>query len=291
VARLVDPLVRIVRAAWLHRTVIANRPPLAVWGHRSLPAHPTKVVRPQTGHKLWPQPQHGLRWHTEHGRKVLPGRRHRGVGKEVPVELGSPAPPTAEPRQRRYRMAKAAAGAAVAVGLGLGVTAVAGAVTTPTDDSGSTSTSTPAAGATPNAGSTAPAAPDGGGRHGPGHGGPGGFGGPGIHGEFTVPGPNSGYETLDSQIGQVTAVSNTSITVKSEDGFEKTYVVDTDSVVNAGRDGIADVKTGETVRVLAVANGQTANAKQIEDVTSLGNHRQTWEPRHPAPPAPGGTTG
>ena len=188
-------------------------------------------------------------------------------------------------------MAKAAAGAAVAVGLGLGVTAVAGAVTTPKDDS-STSTSTPAPGPAPSAGSsTDPAAPDGGGPHGFGRGGHGGFGGPGIHGENTVNGPSGGYETLDSQVGQVTAVSNSSITVKSEDGFEKTYVVDTDSVVNAGRDGIADVKTGETVRILAVANGQTANAKQIEDVTSLGNHRKSWEPQRPAPPAPGGTTG
>jgi hypothetical protein len=211
------------------------------------------------------------------------------------MELGSPAPsapapPTAVPPRRRGRMAKAAAGAAVAIGLGLGVTAVAGAVTTPKDDS--TTTTAPAAAAAPNAATpTAPAPPEGGGPRGFGHGGHGGPGGPGIHGEFTTNGPNGGYQTLDSQIGQVTAVSNTSITVKSEDGFEKTYAVDTDSVVNAGRDGIADVKTGETVRILAVANGQTANAKEIEDVTSLGNHRKTWAPQRPAPPAEGGTTG
>src|SRR5204862_2692766 len=221
-----------------------TRPWLAVWGHRRLSAHPTKVLRPQLRPQLRrPQSLNRAYGPTQvaHSRSAQPlsARRHGGVGKEVPMELESPAPstaepPTAEPRRGQHRMAKAAAGAAVAVGLGLGVTAVAGAVTAPKDAS-STSTSTPAAGAAPSAGSsTAPAAGPDGGPHGFVRGGHGGFGGPGIHGENTVNGPNGGYETLDSQVGQVTAVSNSSITVKSEDGFEKTRVVYTASVGNAG---------------------------------------------------------
>ena len=108
------------------------------------------------------------------------------------------------------------------------------------------------------------------------HGGPGGFGGPGIHGEFTVPDGNGGYKTIASQVGEVVSVSSTSIELKSEDGFTKKYVVDENTLVNAGRDGIANVKTGDKVAVQAQVDGSTAKAMHVRDATNIKSLREKW---------------
>ncbi len=107
----------------------------------------------------------------------------------------------------------------------------------------------------------------------------GGFGAGGaIHGELVVPNGSGGYRTVDIQTGTVDAVSTSSITVRSADGFTKSYDVTTNTVVNAGRDGIGTVKKGDTVYVsAAVQNGKT-EAMSIIDRTSLGNIRGHWFP-------------
>jgi hypothetical protein len=170
--------------------------------------------------------------------------------------------------------------AAVAVGaLGIGVAAAQ------TDD-GSTTTTTPTT-AAPGAAPGAPA-PDaktadgprhlGGGRKG-GH----GIGmGPGIHGQFTVPDGSGGYRTFATQVGEVLKVSATSIELKSEDGFTKTYAVDDDTMVNAGRDGIADVKVGDKVGLQALVSGDTAKAVHIRDITNAKAIRDKYAPQRPA---------
>ena len=114
-----------------------------------------------------------------------------------------------------------------------------------------------------------------------------GFGFGAIHGQFTVAAPGGGYQTLDTQQGTVSAVSSSSITVKSADGFTATYSVDTNTLVNAGRDGIANVKTGDTVHVIAVVSGGTASAVEVTDGTNLRNLRGRWAPGVPFPDAPG----
>jgi hypothetical protein len=127
-------------------------------------------------------------------------------------------------------------------------------------------------------------APEEGGRKGPGfRGGKGGLGG-GIHGEFVTRAPGGGYQTLATQIGEVTSVSSSSIAVRSEDGFNRTYSVDENTLVNAGRDGIGDVADGDTVRVVAVVDGNSARAVQIFDVTSVGELRERWHPPRPERP-------
>ena len=164
-----------------------------------------------------------------------------------------------------------------------------------TDSSGTTATTLPAV-VPPSAGQFAPAAPGqpapnarpgGGFEHGH-HGGPfgkvfgmGGFGGLGrggpLHGEFTVRKPDgNGFETMAVQNGEVTAVSPSSITVKSEDGFSRTYSVDENTVVGSGRDGIGTVKTGDTVRVAGVVDGGQAKAAAVLDSTSLGKIGEHW---------------
>jgi hypothetical protein len=108
-----------------------------------------------------------------------------------------------------------------------------------------------------------------------------GFGGfgkmGGLHGEFTIKKPDgSGYETVATQTGEVTAVSPSSITVKSEDGFSRTYTVDENTVVGSGRDGIGSVKTGDTVHVAGLLDGGKASAAAVLDSTGLGQIGQHW---------------
>jgi len=100
-----------------------------------------------------------------------------------------------------------------------------------------------------------------------------------IHGEFVQPDGNGGYRTVDMQVGDVTSVSSDSISVKSADGFSKTYSVDENTVVNSGRDGIANVKNGDKVSVNGVVTNGKAAARSIQDMTTLGQIRQHWNPK------------
>jgi hypothetical protein len=101
-----------------------------------------------------------------------------------------------------------------------------------------------------------------------------------LHGEFVVPASGGGYQTEDTQRGSVTAVSTSSITVKSADGFTKKYQVTSSTLVDAQRAGIGSVKDGHQVLVLATVSGATATATTIEDLSLLQAGR----------PAPGGTS-
>ena len=114
-------------------------------------------------------------------------------------------------------------------------------------------------------------------------GGPFAFGGPGalgglfgaVHGTVVVPKPGGGYQTVAFQNGKVTAVSSTSITLHSADGYNRTYQVTSSTLVNAQRDGIGSIKTGNQVVVTATVSGSTATATRIIDVSMIqqGLHR------------------
>ena len=178
------------------------------------------------------------------------------------------APRTA--RGRSLRSGLVAAGAAVGLALaGLGV-AVA-------QTDGSTTA--------PPAHSEAPGPRQGG----PGHRGFGhrGFGMGGIHGEFTTRAPGGGYQTIASQVGEVSEVSASAVTAKSEDGFSRTYGVDDNTLVNAGNSGIGDVKQGDHVRVMAVVRDGKASAVDLNDGTQVGQLRSRWMPPRPEPPGAG----
>ena len=111
-----------------------------------------------------------------------------------------------------------------------------------------------------------------------------------VHGQFVVPKSGGGYQTVDTQRGSVTGVSATSITVKSADGFTKTYQVTSSTNVDAQRDGIGSVKTGNQVAVTATVSGTTSTAVSILDFTLLPMHAGPgWN--HNAPPSPAPTTG
>jgi hypothetical protein len=99
-----------------------------------------------------------------------------------------------------------------------------------------------------------------------------------LHGEFVTKKAGGGYQTLAVQRGEVQAVSDTSITVESEDGYSASYAVDDQTLVNAHRDGIGSVDEGETVHVAAVVSGDTATAIRVADVS---DRKATWEKIRP----------
>ena len=107
-----------------------------------------------------------------------------------------------------------------------------------------------------------------------------GMAGPGpggvVHGQVTVPKSGGGYQTVDVQRGTVTAVSSSSITVKSADGYSATYAVSSSTEVNAQAAGIGTVKDGDTVAVMATVSGKTATAASIIDLTSIQSSRGSF---------------
>jgi hypothetical protein len=114
-------------------------------------------------------------------------------------------------------------------------------------------------------------------------GGPFAFGGPGalggllgaVHGTAVVPKSGGGYQTIAFQNGKVTAVSDTSITLRSADGYSRSYQVTSSTLVNAQRDGIGSIKAGHQVIVTAAVSGSTATATRVIDASLIqqGLHR------------------
>ena len=88
---------------------------------------------------------------------------------------------------------------------------------------------------------------------------PGGAGalGSALHGEYVASDGNGGYVTKIMQTGEVTELSATSLTAKSDDGFSKTY-----TITSGQATGLA---TGDTVTVVATESGSTATATSVTD--------------------------
>jgi len=115
-----------------------------------------------------------------------------------------------------------------------------------------------------------------------------------VHGVFTVPKSGGGYQTIDVQRGTVTAVSSTSVTVKSADGYTATYAVSSKTVVDAQAAGIGSVKKGDSIFVTATVSGGTATAANVLDLTAVKAGRASFGfpmrpaqvPGLPAKPAP-----
>ena len=202
-----------------------------------------------------------------------------------PLSDSSPAQAETPARPRR-RLPRAAMAGGLAIGLALGGAGIAFAATS---SSSSTPSATAPRGTTPTPG------------HGPRGfgGGPRGFGGPGgaaglgrvVHGQFTERTASGGYQTVEIQVGKVTAVSNTSITVVSSDKYSHTYTVVASTMVDSQRDGISSVATGDQVQVTATSASGKDTATNVIDTTKIGASRKGFGfgsgPGHGgAPPAP-----
>ncbi|WP_242582036.1 hypothetical protein [Amycolatopsis sp. 195334CR] len=88
-----------------------------------------------------------------------------------------------------------------------------------------------------------------------------------LHGEYTVPDGKGGYTTEVMQLGEVTEISATSVSVKSEDGYTKTYPIDGNTTF--GRGSADDIAGGDTVTVTA-APGEGAVAKTVSERVIMG---------------------
>jgi hypothetical protein len=124
-----------------------------------------------------------------------------------------------------------------------------------------------------------PAGPGPGGPGGPGRGGMSGIAGmgpaPALHGEFVVADRNGGYTTELVQTGVLTAVSDTSITAKSADGFTQTYVITPGS-----RGANVQVAVDDTVTV----RGTKTNGAVTATAVTAGGDAQRPAPPNGSPP-------
>jgi hypothetical protein len=85
-----------------------------------------------------------------------------------------------------------------------------------------------------------------------------------LHGEVTVQGKN-GPRTIVVQRGSVTAVSATSLTVKSADGYTLTWTLAAKAAVvqDKKKVGTSALKTGEQVGVAGTKTGSADDARLI----------------------------
>ena len=128
-----------------------------------------------------------------------------------------------------------------------------------------------------------------------GQGGPGDFtaGGMGglsaaVHADYVVL-QGSQYVTMAEQTGTVSEVSSSSVTVKSSDGFTRSYALGSDVVVTnlqqrrqqaggtASQLTVADIVAGGTVRIVAAKDGSgyTAASVMVVAATSTGSTGQS----------------
>jgi hypothetical protein len=113
-----------------------------------------------------------------------------------------------------------------------------------------------------------------------------------LHSESVVKKADGTFETQLTQQGTVDAVSETSVTVKSEDGFTQSYAVNAETKITKfpapAADGspakdadgkrlrpaevaIGEIATGESVRISGVKSGNDATARQIVQGATTGS--------------------
>ncbi len=104
-----------------------------------------------------------------------------------------------------------------------------------------------------------------------------------VHAEYVVL-QGSEYTTMAEQLGTVSEVSSSSVTVKSSDGFTRSYALGADVVVSnlqqrrqqaggtATQLSVADIVAGGTVRIVAAKDGSgyTASSVMVVAATATG---------------------
>lgn len=105
--------------------------------------------------------------------------------------------------------------------------------------------------------------------HGPGERGP-REGAPGhmLHSEGVIEDADGNFVTVRMQTGEVTAISATSISVKSVDGYTSTYAINDATEQERDRTADTQAKVGDTVHVRATVDGSTATADDIHAMSA-----------------------
>jgi hypothetical protein len=83
-----------------------------------------------------------------------------------------------------------------------------------------------------------------------------------LHGEYVVADDRGGFSTLITQTGTITAISRTSVTARSADGFSQTYVTDASAPTLA---------IGDTVVIKATRKGEAAVVSTMGPPLSPGH--------------------
>ncbi|MBJ7337996.1 hypothetical protein [Mycolicibacterium sp.] len=86
-----------------------------------------------------------------------------------------------------------------------------------------------------------------------------------VHGEYVVPDGHGGFSTVVTQTGRVTAMSATSVTARSDDGFVQTYIRD------AGSASMPSFALGDQVVIDATRRGQTLTVSTMRPPPSPGH--------------------
>jgi hypothetical protein len=81
-----------------------------------------------------------------------------------------------------------------------------------------------------------------------------------LHGEFVVPDGNGAYTTVLTQTGVLTAVSDTSITAKSADGFTQIY-----TIAAGSRAANTQLAVNDTVTIRANVTNNAATATTVTE--------------------------
>lgn len=106
-----------------------------------------------------------------------------------------------------------------------------------------------------------------------------------AHGEFVVR-QKAGFATIAVQRGEITAVSATSITLASKDGYSHSYIINTATKVRSKGQTVAvgELKTGQRAMVRATKTGATFTATRVACLRDK-------PAASTAPAPPGSTTG
>ncbi|MBG0822979.1 hypothetical protein HS048_19780 [Planomonospora sp. ID91781] len=107
-----------------------------------------------------------------------------------------------------------------------------------------------------------------------------------VHGEFLVGTEDPCvFTTVFAQTGQVTAVADDSLAVRSADGFEQVYALTDDTRVVAGRRGDRPVRQDDWVVLTATREGESATAAYVYDLSRPAKkHRRGWWYQRQWPP-------
>lgn len=104
------------------------------------------------------------------------------------------------------------------------------------------------------------------------------FAGPEVHGEFTVKNKDGTFTTMVTQRGAVQSVSDSNISVKSDDGFTQSYAISSSTTIvkiaspatgtQSRRPSpqtikATDLKAGDTVAVSGTKSGTTVTANRV----------------------------
>ncbi|MDT5102538.1 MAG: hypothetical protein QOI25_51 [Mycobacterium sp.] len=92
-----------------------------------------------------------------------------------------------------------------------------------------------------------------------------------LHGEFVVADGTGTFRTVISQTGRVTAISTTSVTARSDDGYSQTYVIPAAAAT-------PPFAVGDPVTIQATRTGQTATVTSMGEPSVAGHRGQSGPP-------------